>query len=207
MKNQTIEYYNNNANEFCESTAQCDMKNLYRPFLERLPKNAGILDLGCGSGRDTKEFLNKGYRVTAADGAESICRLASEYIGQQVRCLTFENLDYVEEFDGVWACASLLHVEKTKIEDVIKRIHTALVSGGTLYASFKYGGGETERNGRLFSNYMEQDIETLFSKDLGWEDMVCFITQDVRQERTQEKWINILVNKQRTDVDSICEKI
>ena len=114
------------------------MKNLYRPFLERLPKNAGILDLGCGSGRDTKEFLNKGYRVTAADGAESICRLASEYIGQQVRCLTFENLDYVEEFDGVWACASLLHVEKTKIEDVIKRIHTAFFGNRSKKGRYRF---------------------------------------------------------------------
>ncbi|MDO5406642.1 MAG: class I SAM-dependent methyltransferase [Eubacteriales bacterium] len=197
MKNQTLEYYNENANEFCKSTVQCDMNSLYRPFLERLPENARILDLGCGSGRDTKEFLNKGYRVTAVDGAETICRFATEYTGQKVRCLSFEKLDYVEEFDGVWACASLLHVEKTKIEDVIKRIHIALISGGTLYVSFKYGSGEIERNGRLFNNYMEEDMKTLFSKDFGWGDLKCFITSDVRQERTHESWINVLVNKKK----------
>lgn len=197
MKNQTLEYYHDNANEFCKSTVQCDMNGLYGPFLERLPENARILDLGCGSGRDTKEFLNKGYRVTAVDGSETICRFATEYTGQKVRCLSFEKLDYVEEFDGVWACASLLHVEKTKIEDVIKRIHIALISGGTLYASFKYGSGEIERNGRLFNNYMEEDMRILFSKDSGWDDLNCFITKDVRQERTQESWINVLVNKKK----------
>jgi ubiquinone/menaquinone biosynthesis C-methylase UbiE len=56
---KTMDYYNIYAEEFAESTFNVDMESLYQPFLEHLPNAAKILDLGCGSGRDSFAFKNK----------------------------------------------------------------------------------------------------------------------------------------------------
>lgn len=61
-KNQTIQYYDQNAACFVENTRDVDFHVIQDEFLEKLPAEAQILDLGCGSGRDTKYFLEHGYQ-------------------------------------------------------------------------------------------------------------------------------------------------
>ena len=107
----TITYYNKNADAFIEGTINVDMTDIQMRFLATIPKESKILDLGCGSGRDSKFFASLGYHVIPVDGSPELCEKASEYTGLPVRCLLFEDLDYNSEFDAVWACASLLHVE------------------------------------------------------------------------------------------------
>ena len=135
---KTIEYYNQTAESFTADTVNADVSGLHSFFLSHLPPNAYIMDLGCGSGRDSKYFLEKGYRVLAIDGAEEFCKIAANLIGQEVLCQTFENIDYTEEFDGIWACSSILHVPSDRLPAVIKKISRALKKGGYFYASFKY---------------------------------------------------------------------
>ena len=106
----TISYYNQNALEYFVKTVNVPMQNLYDKFEIYLKSGDKILDLGCGSGRDSKYFLSKGYDVVSVDGSIEICRLAEKYIGKYVRNIFFDELDYVNEFDAVWASASLLHV-------------------------------------------------------------------------------------------------
>ena len=78
---KTIDYYNHHAEEFTHSTLNVDMESLYQSFLNLLPANAHILDLGCGSGRDSLAFKNKGYRVTAIDYSEALVKKATELLG------------------------------------------------------------------------------------------------------------------------------
>ena len=192
---KTLDYYNKNAAAYIESSINADVSELYVHFLPRLKKGAHILDLGCGSGRDSKYFQTQGFKVTAVDGSKEFCRLASKFLGQEVRYLLFEELDYTEEFDGIWACASLLHVPKAEIQDVLHKVENALTSSGVLYMSFKYGKEERTAGARSFSDYTEEDIDWLMAKT----NLQCseyWISGDVRPDRTGEMWLNIIAGKE-----------
>ena len=139
MSDSTLAYYNKNADLFVASTANAEMSAQYSTFLRHLKPSASILDLGCGSGRDSKFFLDAGYYVEAVDGSSELCNIASSFIGKNVRQLMFEELDYVEMFDAVWACASLLHIPKAGLPNILHKIGNALKENGIIYASFKYG--------------------------------------------------------------------
>lgn len=170
------------------------MTDHYRPFLSRLPAGVHILDLGCGSGRDSRAFLDMGYRVTAVDGSPALCVRASQYAGIPVRCLRFQELDYIAAFDGIWACASPLHVPKSEMPDVMARVSRALKPGGILYVSFKYGTTERESGGRFYNDYTEETIRTLFTDSNGLILKECWVTNDVRADRN-EKWVNAVAEK------------
>lgn len=193
--NQTLNYYNENAAAFCEGTLHADMSHLYGCFLQHVPAGGKILDLGCGSGRDSLAFLRKGYQVEAIDGSSELVRLASEFIGQPVRCMDFEELDYEEEFDGVWACASLLHVEKSRILSVLEKVYQSLKPGGVLYCCFKYGTEERISGQRFFNDYTEDTVKPLFTAENGWEILELFVTGDVREGREGEQWVNGVVRR------------
>ena len=153
MNQETLQYYEDNAEAFISGTVNADMSDTRQRFLKLLPENALILDFGCGSGRDTKAFLEHGYRVDAVDGSAELCRQASDYTGICVRQMLFQELDISNYYDGVWACASILHLSKIEISDVLKRISNALKPGGILYTSFKYGTFEGMRNNRYFTDF------------------------------------------------------
>lgn len=188
----TLDYYNKNAEEYASQTVTADVSDLYTDFEACLNPGASILDLGCGSGRDSKHFMTKGYNVTPVDGAAEMCKLASDYIGIPVLCKQFSELNYRNEFDGIWACASLLHVPKSKMERTMAKVSRALKPDGVLYASFKYGEGEREVLGRHFSYYSETDLDELFP-ELGLIEY--WISEDTRPDRSGEKWLNALWRK------------
>lgn len=187
-------YYDIHAETFFESTVHADMSKHYEPFLKYLTKHATILDAGCGSGRDSLAFKKLGYQVIAIDASRSICDLARDYIQQEVIHMSFQEIDYTNQFEGIWACASLLHVPSIEIDIVINKFAQALKPTGVLFASFKYGDFEGERNGRYFHDLTEEKAETLFTtKELKIENM--WITKDVRPDRVDELWLNILARR------------
>lgn len=193
--NDTINYYNQNAAAFIEGTVNVNMCDIYRRFLATIPEQSQILDLGCGSGRDSKFFTDIGHLVTAIDGSPELCQKATEYTGLSVRCMLFDELDFHEEFDAVWACASLLHVEKGKMHNVLQLVSNALKSGGILYVSYKYGLDQRLQGGRLFSDYTEKDIPFLFNQANNLKCLEWWITEDARTDRSNEHWLNIICQK------------
>ena len=136
---KTLKYYNENAQSFASGTVSVKFTEVQDKFLEKLNPDAYILDFGCGAGRDTKYFLSRGYQVDAVDGSEQLCRIASEYTGIKVRQKLFQELDEKEKYDGIWACASILHLPKKQLREVLKNMYAALKSEGWIYTSFKYG--------------------------------------------------------------------
>lgn len=194
-QNETLDYYNKNAQEFCQSTVNADMSVCYQMFEKYLPRGGKILDLGCGSGRDSKYFLSQGYEVVSVDGSEEICKCAREYLQRPVQCVRFEEMNFSQEFDGVWACASLLHVEKDKLSDVLKRVFLSLKENGILYASFKYGTEEREKDGRYFVDLDEASVRELLEKDGMFQGLECRLTGDVRVGRGSELWVNVVGRK------------
>ena len=192
--NNTITYYNQNAADFVANTQNADMSNLYQKFLAYLPATGKILDLGCGSGRDTKYFMQQGYDVTAIDGTPALCQIAQEFTGQKVHCMTFDQIKWENTFDGIWACASLLHLTKHELPSIFFKLATALKKSGYLYASFKYGSFEGERNGRYFTDLTENGLSVAVSAS-GLKITERWITEDVRPERN-EKWLNTILIKE-----------
>ena len=183
-------YYNKNAKNFFEGTVNTDMTEHYAAFMQKLPQKAHILDAGCGSGRDSLYFINQGYQVTAIDASEELCKLAEAYIGQPVLCLKFQDITFENTFDGIWACASLLHVPSLELEQVLSCLKRALKQGGLLYASFKYGDFEGRRNERYFHDLNEEQAERLFT-GVGLSMEKMWITKDVRADHVDEMWLNI----------------
>lgn len=192
----TLDYYNSKAKDFVSDTVDIVFTEIQDIFLECVPVGGKILDFGCGSGRDTKYFLSKGYNVDAIDGSEKLCKIASEYTGVQVKQMLFEELDVVEEYDGIWACASILHVEKKQLTDIMKKIAIAMKTDGVVYASFKYGEFEGVRNGRFFTYLTEESLGELLETVPELVIEKLWTSADVRAERGEERWLNIVLRKQ-----------
>ena len=156
-KYNTLKYYNENAEKYCEQTKNGDMSEAYKRFMFFLPDKAYILDFGCGSGRDSKFFIENGYTVRSIDGSEKICKLASKYIGQKVDCMNFDELCDESTYDGIWACSSILHVEREKLPDILRKMIRAIKEDGVIYASFKIGDQELIQDGKYY-NYITREI-------------------------------------------------
>ena len=189
----TLEYYNKKADSFVDGTRDVDFSALQNEFASYIKKGGLILDLGCGSGRDSKAFIEMGYEVVAVDGSQEICKRASEYIGQPVICSIFEEYNPERKFDGVWACASLLHLSLGDIKVVMKKMAVALKEDGTFYVSFKYGTFSGERNGRFFTDMDESSFDSLLEDVPELEIYREYITEDVRPCREAEKWLNVFM--------------
>ena len=194
--NQTLTYYDQNAVDFCENTFHADMSETRGKFLTLVKPAGSILDFGCGSGRDSLYFKEAGYQVDAIDGSIELCRLARQLTGIPVRQMLFEDFAENDRYDGIWACASLLHLSEEVLGEVAAQLLKALHPGGILYASFKYGSGERDRKGRHFLDMDEKLAEEVFVRGNGFYPVDCWITRDVRPGRGEEKWLNLLMKKQ-----------
>lgn len=197
MPTKTIDYYNQNAEAFTESTLTADLQAVQETFIRKLPPGAAILDLGCGSGRDTKYFLEKGFQVNASDGSQELCRLACAYTGIPVKHQLFQDLDDIDQYDGIWACSSILHLPLPELKDVLKKMARALKENGIIYTSFKYGNFEGQRNGRYFTDMTEASFGALIQDMEEMELEKQWVTADVRPGRGEEKWLNLILRKKR----------
>ena len=195
MLNKTINYYDINAKEFVEGTLNVDFKATQDKFINKLPAKGYILDFGCGSGRDTKYFLDKDFNVDAIDGSIELCKIASEYTKIKVNHMYFNELSIVNKYDGIWACSSILHLSLDDLVDVFKRMSKALKDEGIIYTSFKYGDFSGERNGRFFTDMTEDSFAKLIANVENLKVEEQWITADVRPQRGNEKWLNLILRK------------
>ncbi|MEK5743813.1 class I SAM-dependent methyltransferase [Acinetobacter variabilis] len=189
-----VDYYNQNSEQFFQTTLNVNMESLYQAFLVHLPNRGYILDLGCGSGRDTLAFKNKGYQVEALDYSKALVEKATALTGIPIRYQSFYDLNDQGIYDGIWACASLLHCKRDRLADVMQSILNALKVNGILYMSFKYGDKDREKDGRKFTDLNEEQAEELLNQFYQIELIKHWITIDQRPDR-EEKWLNILVKK------------
>ena len=191
----SVKFYNDNAEDFFNNTVNADMSATYNIFEDNLSEKSGeILDLGCGSGRDSKHFLNSGFTVTALDLSPILAEKASQFIGQKVIVADMKDLNFQDRFIGIWACASLLHLKEEEVLETIKRCHRALKKDGVLYASFKYGENNYEKNGRSFTCFTRDKFLNLI-EGLDFYYKATFETGDVRPGRENEKWLNVILKK------------
>lgn len=189
--NQTIQYYDEHAQEFYAETVNVNMDNVYGQFLSHLPATGRLLDVGCGSGRDAHYFKQQGYEVVAMDASMPLCALASKLLNQPVLNMQFQDIDWQNHFHGIWACASLLHCPKNELPEVLKKLQDALVIGGVMYVSFKYGDGTREKGSRIFTDMNESTLELALS-GLNLHPNHFWQTNDNRPGKN-DTWLNCLL--------------
>ena len=175
----TLQYYNQHAKAYVDSTRDVEFSQTQERFLQYLEPGARILDFGCGSGRDTKYFRNRGFQVEAVDGSAEFVRIASEYTG----------------INGIWACSSILHLPCAELEVVLGKMARALRRRGIVYTSFKYGTEEGERSGRYFTNMTEEKMAGLLERISVYDVEEMWVTFDVRPGRGDERWLNMILRK------------
>ncbi|EOW6647061.1 class I SAM-dependent methyltransferase [Cronobacter muytjensii] len=190
----TQNYYQTHSQAFFDGTVAVDMSSLYAAFTPHLPAGARVLDAGCGSGRDALAFHRMGYDVDAFDASRELVALARAHSGLPVKEMTFSELDAVERYDGIWCCASLLHLSHDELPGAMQKLSNALRPGGVWYLSFKYGEGEREQQGRRFTDMNETRLTALLAAFPALSPLALWVTQDKRPERS-EQWLNGLLVK------------
>jgi len=176
---ETIDYYERNASAFIGGTAKANMSVILSGFL------------AC------TVMFTEGYKVTAVDASHAMCENTRKLVDCDVRNETFSQLCVNEAYDGIWACASLLHLHADKLPDVFARAHSALKPGAVMYCSFKYGDFAGMSDGRWFTYLNEESLERILEGIFSC--MKMYVTADVRPGRGNEKWLNCLAFKASKD--------
>lgn len=192
----TLDYYNKNSEEYFNSTLNVDMTNTYKEFLKLVPEGGKILDLGCGSGRDSMNFMKLGYEVTSVDGSKELAKKASALLGKEVIASTFEELELKEKFHGIWACASLLHIKREDLKIVLNNLYNNLEDNGVFYMSFKYGEKEyVDDKNRYFNCFTDESIISFINENTKYNILGLYITEDKLGRVNEVKWLNLICNK------------
>lgn len=195
QESKTLNYYDEKTQEFIASTVNVDFKVTQDKFLKLLALKARILDFGCGSGSDTKYFLEQGFQVTAIDGSAELCKFASALTGIEVKQMFFQELSEFETYDGIWACSSILHLPYAELQDVFLKMVKATKNDGVIYTSFKYGDFEGYRHERYFTDMTEAKFAEFVKDFPEIETEELWVTGDVRPSRSAEKWLNLILRK------------
>ena len=189
----SVRFYDENAQSYFDSTVQADMQDLRDRFLKYVRPGGAILDAGCGSGRDAKAFTEAGYAVTAFDAAAEMVRLARLHTGLPVHHMTFEQMDWLDQFDGIWASACLLHVARHDLPETFSRCAHALAARGAWCLSMKHGNTTRELDGRIFTDVTETEMRDLLEA-VGLNVRDIWLTADVRPGRA-DCWVNAIALK------------
>ena len=194
--NNTLKYYDDNIESYKEHWLKDFTKNynfeIPDIFLSYLNSKSHILDLGCGTGRDSKYFMDKGYQVTSIDGSYEMCKVAENLLKKEVEQINFLDIDYKEQFDGVFACASLLHLDNKDLIVVLNKISRALNQNGILYTCFKYGNSTRVDNGRFYNDMNEEKFLDLIKNIENLKILKSWISE---QYKSDTKFLNYIIKK------------
>lgn len=188
----TQRFYSEKAEIFFEETLKIDLSQSYEVFLKELNPGALILDLGCGSGRDTQYFRENGYSVESWEPNEKLASLAEKYLGSTVNRASSFELSVTNKYDAIWASASLLHLELGCFCNTLLSIRDALKPTGVFYTSFKWGSRDIQKDGRFFLMMNEERLSTCLSEVKGLKIVEILKRADHRPDRRGEYWLECI---------------
>lgn len=185
-------YYESNAEHYAAETFSTDMSEQYQKFLPLLKKEAKILDVGSGSGRDACYFQTHGYQVTALEPSKNLCREIQKVFSGEIVCSDIQSYQPTERYDGIWACASLIHLQEEEVLHFFNKIDEYLNDNGIVYISGKNGfpTGEVE-DGRFFLEFTEQLVEKILTVNEQLELEQLWYTRDA-SGRKGFRWLNVI---------------
>ena len=194
----SIGFYDANAQAFFDRSVEADMARGHEEFTALVRPGGRVLDAGCGSGRDALAFHRLGFDVTAMEASPALAALARAHTGLPVEVMTFAQVAWRDRFDGIWACASLLHVPRADLAATVTRLRDALSVDGVLWMSFKYGTQERQVGDRRFTDLDEAGGRALLA-DVGALTLISqHVTQDVRADHGGERWLSLLARRTRS---------
>ena len=191
----SIGFYDENAEGFFRRTVETDMSAPHRLFAGLMTPGGRVLDAGCGSGRDALAFHRMGFEVTATEAAPKLAALARAHTGLPIDVMTFDQMAWRDRFDGIWTCASLLHVARAELPATMRRLRDTLVPGGVWFMSFKYGTGEREANGRRFTDLDETGALDLLGEVRGLQLISMEVVGDGRADHAAERWLSLFCRR------------
>ena len=188
----TLSWYRENAIQYAEETRNSLVLDALWEFLFRMKEGGTILDYGSGSGRDSAYFINKGFSVDSLDGSAEMKAQAERLFGIKVKLASFLSLEEKDKYDGIWAQASILHLEEHDLRVALTLIERALKRDGVFYSSFRKGEGDGYENGRWYTNMTERRFLSFLPASLYMEKI--WESQDVRP-RVNRTWLSIICRK------------
>jgi SAM-dependent methyltransferase len=188
----SVNFYDQQADNFANNTLSVDMRALYAEFLPLLAPGSLIIDAGCGAGRDSRYFLANGFKVIAFDASQALVAIARQITGLPVMYSTFLAFNSSIKADALWACASLLHVPWHEQQGTFRHLAKMVKPKGLIYCSYKYGTHDHAKDGRQFTNANETRLEQ-FIADSGLHVKKCWLTADARPDRADEQWLNAIL--------------
>lgn len=192
-------YYESNAERYASETFSADMSEQYQRFLPLLKKGAKILDVGSGSGRDAFYFQKHGYQVTALEPSKNLGREIRKVFSGEIVCSDIQSYQPMERYDGIWACASLIHLQEEEILCFFKKMDMYLSDNGIVYASGKCGISTGEvADGRFFLEFTEQLVEKILTVNKQLQLEQLWYTEDVRGRRGF-RWLNVVLRLRRNN--------
>ena len=188
----TLSWYRDNAIQYAEETRNSLVLDALWEFLSRMKEGGTILDYGSGSGRDSAYFLDKGFSVDSLDGSAEMKAQAERLFGIKVKLSSFLSLEEKDKYDGIWAQASILHLEEHDLRVALTLIERALKRDGVFYSSFRKGEGDGYENGRWYTNMTERRFLSFLPASLYVEKI--WESQDVRPG-VNRTWLSIICRK------------
>lgn len=188
----TLSWYRENAIQYAEETRNSLVLDALWEFLSRMKEGGTILDYGSGSGRDSAYFINKGFSVDSLDGSAEMKAQAERLFGIKVKLSSFLSLEEKEKYDGIWAQASILHLEEHDLKTALTLIERALKRDGVFYSSFRKGEEDGYEKGRWYTNMTERRFLSLLPASLYVEKI--WESQDVRPG-VNRTWLSIICRK------------
>lgn len=188
-----LEYYEINAKRYADQTFSVDMSEQYKKFLSLLKERARILDVGSGSGRDACYFQNHGYQVTALEPSKNLCREIQKVFSGEIVCSDIQSYQPEQRFDGIWACASFLHLQEKEVLSFFEKINLYLDDNGIVYLSGKNGISTGEAaDGRYFLEFTDQLVEKILSANRHIYLKKLWYTEDA-SGRKGFQWMNVIL--------------
>lgn len=196
---ENINYYDENTKKYIKRTFNVNMTLLADEFLSYIGEQGRLLDLGCGSGRDAIYFKEKGYDVYAMDGSKAMVDHVRGLLGGRVEWATFEDYQTTLTFDGIWACASLLHVSEEDMPKIVRKYRDLLNPEGIFFMSFKKGKEDYTYEGRSFICYEENRLRQMIEKVGGLEVLMIKETPSAKVDCEEEYWISALCKRKNIE--------
>lgn len=199
----TLKYYNNHAESISKQYESANVSAIQKLLLEVFPKDSNLLEIGCGSGRDAAFMLEKGYAILAIDTSKNMIKEAKKLhpkLEDSLQVATIpSNLDIRDKsFDGVYSIATLMHLEKSKIDLSIAKIYSCLKNNGKFLFSVPLRRKDLnlenyDEKGRYFTIMNQNEwLDICYSK--GFEKIKVFISND-GLNRKDVKWLTCVLWK------------
>lgn len=192
----STDYYNQYAAKYYQDTVNLDLDEIKEEFINYLPDDGDILDIGCGSGRDSLYFIEKGYGVTSIESSSELAELASIHTGQQVINMSYSKINFEKVFDGIWTCATLSRSTEEEVKLILRNSYKSLKKNGILFISVYSGSYQGIKENFYYKEYRAKELKRRVEEIVGFKVLHSYKSIDVRRD-SNKKWLHIIIKKEK----------